>query len=66
MENNLRIIGTAPKNNYIVTPPLLANYNLEWYVSLQKKGNTNAKRTVLESIFTPRFVWHATRTVIEQ
>ena len=32
MENNLRIIGTASRNNYcIVTPPLLENYNLEWY-----------------------------------
>ena len=30
LENNLRI-GTAPKNKCIVTPPLLANYSLEWY-----------------------------------
>ena len=46
LENNLRIIGTAPRNNCIVTPPLMANYNLEWY-HYSKKGNTNAKRTVL-------------------
>ena len=31
LENNLSIIGTATRNNCIVTPPLLANYNLEWY-----------------------------------
>ena len=29
MENNVRIIGTAPRNNCIVAPPLLADYNLE-------------------------------------
>ena len=46
MENNLRIIGTAPRNNCIVTPLLLANYNPEWY-PLQQKGNINAKRIVL-------------------
>ena len=47
MENNLRIIGTAPRNNCIVTPPLLANYNLEWSGIITAKGNTNAKRTVV-------------------
>ena len=33
LENNLRIIGTAPRNSWqcIMTLPLLATYNLEWY-----------------------------------
>ena len=48
LENNLRMIGTAPRNNCIVTPPLLANYNLERY--LQQKGNTDAMRTVLSRV----------------
>ena len=38
LENNLRIIGTAPRNNCIVTPPMLANYNLEGMVSLQRRA----------------------------
>ena len=42
----MRIIGTAPRNNCIVTPLLLANYNPEWY-PLQQKGNIDAKRIVL-------------------
>ena len=29
--NNLSIMGIVAMNNCIVIPPLLANYNLEWY-----------------------------------
>ena len=47
-ENNLRIIGSAPRNNCInCDTPLLANYNLKWYHCSKRVIQMLIKRTVL-------------------